>query len=78
MTGIVKQTYLILLGSDRIMAYKEFKKSLWVIDGDYYHPFGFISIDGKKYNLAIYRTRPPAPRCAIPYELFIEDEIGDV
>jgi len=80
MTGVVKQTYIILLGgepSNRIKEYVNLNKSLWVIEG-YYHPFSFTSIDGKNYYLAIHRTRPSAPHYAIPYNLFIEDEIGDV
>lgn len=69
MSGIVRQTYLLLSG------YNLNGRKLWVTDKQLIHtwpPFIFNSIDGKQYRLFVSDVRPKF--FVIPYELFIEDE----
>jgi hypothetical protein len=72
MTDIVKQTYLLLAHNN----FKLKKKTLWVVEPRWEDKYNLTSVDGKRYSLYISNKRPVA--YAIPYELFIEDEISDV
>lgn len=66
MTGLVRQTYLIL-GKNN---FKLGGRKLWVRLGCAKNLF--TSVDGKGYNLHLSKKRPK--EYCIPYELFIEDE----
>lgn len=72
MRDVVKKTYLIVLK----VGFNQNRKKLWVIDGKN-NKYSFLSVDGKTYSLYI-SDRRPWPNSAIPYELFIKDEIRDV
>lgn len=73
MRDVIRYTYILLSSINFDLS----NIKLWAIEDSYAvygNKFNFLSVDGKKYSLVLQKDRPHN-RLAIPYELFIEDEI---